>query len=93
AKDKAQRARSRVEMSLLVSGLEILASWYADSASLQMGGPVRNSDLELAPFTDVPPRKAVRSAEDVLDAVVDIQANLRREMVLANLFASLGTDV
>ncbi len=40
-----------------------------------------------------PPRKAVRSAEDVLDAVVDIQANLRRELVLANLFASLGSDV
>jgi len=93
AKDKAQRARRRIEMSLLVSGLEILASWYADSASLQMGGPLRNSDLELAAFTDVPPRKAVRSAEDVLDAVVDIQANLRRELVLANLFASLGSDV
>ena len=93
SKDKTQRARRRVEMSLLVSGLEILASWYSDSASLQMGGPVRNRDLELAQFTDVAPRKAVRSAEDVLDAVVDIQANLRREMVLANLFASLGSDV
>ena len=89
-KDKAQRARRRVEMSLLVTGLEILASWYSDSASLQMGGPVRNSDLELAPFTDVSPRKAVQSAEEVLDAVVDIQANLRRELVLANLFSSLG---
>lgn len=93
AKDKAQRARRRAEMSLLVGGLEILASWYADSASLQLGGPVRNSDLDLAPFTDVPPRKAVQSAEDVLDAVVDIRANLRRELVLANLFASLGSDV
>lgn len=91
AKDKAQRARRRVEMSLLVSGLEILASWYSDSASLQMGGPVRNTDLDLAPFTDVAPRKAVRSAEQVLDAVIDIQANLRRELVLANLFASLGS--
>ncbi|MEA1901960.1 MAG: hypothetical protein U9N56_00370 [Actinomycetota bacterium] len=90
-KDKAQRARRRVEMSLLVSGLEILASWYSDSASLQMGGPVRNSDLELGPFTDVAPRKAVGSAEEVLDAVVDIQANLRRELVLTNLFASLGS--
>lgn len=91
AKDKAQRARRRVELSLLVSGLEILASWYSDSASLQMGGPVRNTDLDLAPFTDVAPRKAVRSAEQVLDAVIDIQANLRRELVLANLFASLGS--
>ena len=91
-KEKAQRARRRIESSLLVSGLEILASWYSDSASLQLGGPVRNSDLDLAPFTDVAPRKAVGSAERVLDAVVDIQANLRRELVLANLFASLGSE-
>jgi hypothetical protein len=90
-KDKAQRARRRAEMSLLVSGLEILASWYSDSASLQLGGPIRNSDLDLAAFTDVPPRRAVSSAEAVLDAVVDIQANLRRELVLANLFSKLGS--
>ena len=52
-KDKAQRARRRAEMSLLVSGLEILASWYSDSASLQLGGPIRNGDLDLASLTDV----------------------------------------
>ena len=91
AKDKIQRTRRRAEMSLLVSGLEILASWYSDSASLQLGGPIRNSDLDLAAFTDVAPRRAVSSAEAVLDAVIDIQANLRRELVLANLFSSLGS--
>lgn len=91
-KDKAQRARRRAEMSLLVSGLEILASWYSDSASLQLGGPIRNSDLDLAAFTDVAPRRAVTSAEKILDAVVDIQANLRRELVLANLFSALGSE-
>lgn len=91
-KDKAQRARRRAEMSLLVSGLEILASWYSDSASLQLGGPIRNSDLDLGAFTDVPPRRAVASAEAVLDAVVDVQANLRRELVLANLFSTLGSE-
>ncbi len=90
-KDKAQRARRRVEMSLLVSGLEILASWYSDSASLQLGGPIRNTDVQLAALTDVSPRKAVTSAEEVLDAVIDIQSNLRRELVLANLFSSLGS--
>jgi hypothetical protein len=90
-KEKAQRARRRAEMSLLVSGLEILASWYSDSASLQLGGPIRNSDLDLGAFTDVAPRRAVSSAEAVLDAVVDIQANLRRELVLANLFSTLGS--
>lgn len=91
-KDKAQRARRRSEMSLLVNGLEILASWYSDSAALQLGGPIRNSDVELASLTDVAPRRAVSSAEAVLDAVVDIQANLRRELVLANLFSALGSD-
>lgn len=92
SKDREQRARRRAEQSLLVNGLEILASWYTDSASLQMGGPVRNSDLPLGGFTDVTPRKAVASAEKILDAVVDIQANLRRELVLANLFAGLGSE-
>ncbi|HEY6635401.1 MAG TPA: hypothetical protein VI141_07275 [Acidimicrobiia bacterium] len=91
-KEKAQRARRRAELSLLVSGLEILASWYSDSASLQLGGPIRNGDLDLASFTDVSPRRAVTSAEAILDAVIDIQANLRRELVLANLFSGLGSD-
>ena len=91
AKDKAQRARRRAEMSLLVSGLEILASWYSDSAALQLGGPIRNTDLDLASLTDVSPRRAVASAGTVLDAVVDIQGNLRRELVLANLFSGLGS--
>lgn len=91
-KDKAQRARRRAEMSLLVTGLEILASWYSDAAALQLGGPIRNTDLDLAAFTDVAPRRAVSAAEEVLDAVVDIQANLRRELVLANLFSSLGSN-
>jgi DNA polymerase III delta' subunit len=92
SKDREQRARRRAEQSLLVNGLEILASWYTDSASLQLGAPVRNSDLPLGDFTDVTPRKAVASAEKILDAVVDIQANLRRELVLANLFAGLGSE-
>ncbi len=92
AKEKRQRAQRRAELALLVNGLEILASWYSDAASLQMGGPVRNQDLPLGPFTDVTPRKAVSSAEAILDAVVDIQANLRRELVLANLFAGLGSE-
>ena len=91
AKDKQERARRRVEQSLLVSGLEILASWYTDSASLQMGGPVRNPDLSLNELTEVTPRQAVRSADAALDAVIDIQGNLRRELVLANLFSQLGS--
>ncbi len=90
SKERAQRAKRRAELTLLVSGLEILASWYTDAASLQMGGPVKNTDVELTSLTGVSPRRAVRNAELALDAVTDIESNLRRELVLANLFASLG---
>ncbi len=91
-KEAQQRTRRRAEQALLVNGLEILASWYSDSASLQMGGPVKNADLSLAAFTEVTPRKAVVSAENILDAVVDIQGSLRRELVLASLFTGLGSQ-
>lgn len=92
SKEQATRFRRRAEMSLIVTGLEILASWYADAASLQVGGPIRNTDVDLGHLTDVSPRRAVRSAELALEAVSDIQANLRRELVLTNLFAELGAD-
>ncbi len=91
SKEMQERARRRIEQSLLVNGLEILASWYTDSASLQMGGPIRNLDLSLNVLTEVTPRQAVLSADAALDAVVDIQSNLRRELVLANLFSRLGS--
>jgi hypothetical protein len=76
----------------LIRGLELLASWYADSASLQLGGPVRNRDLDLTTLTDVSPRRAVLAADKALDAVVDIQATLRRELVLANLCTGLDSE-
>ncbi len=93
SKERAQRARRRAEMSLLVTGLEILASWYVDAAAIQMEGPVRNTDVDLAALTAVSTRRAVRNAGLCLDAVADIEANLRRELVLANLFTTLGTGV
>ncbi|MFP3914218.1 MAG: ATP-binding protein [Actinomycetota bacterium] len=89
-KDRKARAERRAELALLTSGLEILASWYTDSASLQHGGPVRNTDVPLADLTDVTPAQAVANAERVLDAAVDLQLNLRRQLLLANLFASLA---
>src|SRR5690606_90421 len=47
-KERKARAERRAELALLTSGLEILASWYTDSASLQHGGPIRNTDVPLA---------------------------------------------
>lgn len=89
-KERRSRAERRAELALLTSGLEILASWYTDSASLQHGGPVRNTDVALADFTDVSPARAVANAELVLDAMADLQLNLRRQLLLTNLFAALA---
>lgn len=90
--ERKKRAERRAELALLTSGLEILASWYTDSAALQHAGPIRNTDIPLASLTDVAPARAVRNADIVLDAVVDLQLNLRRQLLLANLFATLGAD-
>lgn len=90
--ERQKRARRRAELALITSGLEILASWYTDSASLQHGGPVRNTDVALAEFTDVAPARAVHNAEAVLDAMVDLQLNLRRQLLLTDLFATLGAE-
>ncbi len=89
-KDRKARAERRAELALLTSGLEILASWYTDSASLQHGGPIRNTDIPLADLTDVTPAQAVANAERVLDATVDLTLNLRRQLLLAHLFATLA---
>lgn len=91
-KDQAERDRRRARQALLASGLEILASWYADAATLQYGGPVRNTDLDVADLTMVSAARAIRNADLALDAVLDLQANLRPQLVLANLFTTLAAD-
>jgi len=87
-----ERARKRALHSLLASGLEILASWYADAASLQLGGPIRNRDLSLPSLTQIPPARAIENAGRVLDAVVDLAGNLRPLPLLASLFTALGSE-
>lgn len=84
------RARRRATQSLLASGLEILASFYLDAASLQLGGPIRNGDVPLAELTRVSPAEAVSAAYAILDAVIDLSGNLRPLPVLAALFTTLG---
>lgn len=90
--EQAAKNRRRARQALLATGLEILASWYADAASVQFGGPIRNRDVPVASLTRVPPGVAVRNAELVLDAVTDLQANLRPQLLLANLFTSLAGE-
>ena len=88
--ERQAREKKRSRQSLLVSGLEMLASWYTDSASAQFGGEVRNRDIPVHDLAMLTPARAVRGAERVLGAVVSLRANQRPKLVLAELFADLG---
>ena len=91
-KDQIDKAKRRIRSSLMESGLEILATWYADSAAIQYGAPLRNTDLSVADLTLVSPKRAVANTERILDAVTDLNANLRPTLLLTDLFTDLGSD-
>lgn len=90
-KDEKTREHRRTVGALTESGLEILATWYADAAAIQYGGPLRNADLSLAELTAVSPKRAVRNTEMILEAIDDLDANLRRSLLLTNLFTRLAS--
>lgn len=89
-RDRNEREARRERQALFVGGLEILASWYTDAASAQFGGPVRNHDIPAATLAMISPEAAVANAGRVLDAVTDLLANQRPQLVFATLFAELG---
>jgi DNA polymerase-3 subunit delta' len=88
-RERHERDRRREKRALHVTGLEILASWYADAASAQFGGPVRNRDIPTATLAMIRPDAAVANADRTLDAVTELQANLRPQLVFATLFTEL----
>jgi DNA polymerase-3 subunit delta' len=89
--ERQARELRRQEHALMTSGLEILASWYADAAISQFGGEIRNQDVPTTELVTLNPREAVARAERVLAAVGELEANQRPRLVLAALFAELGT--
>lgn len=90
-KDERTREERRSRLALTESGLEILATWYADAAAIQFGAPLRNTDLPLADLTSISPQRAVRNTELILEAIADLNANLRRQLLLTNLFTQLAS--
>jgi len=91
-KERHERERRRAAGALYTTGLEILASWYRDSAAAQLGAPVRNRDIPVAALTSLTPAAAVAAAGRVLEAVAALEANQRPELAFAALFADLGTS-
>jgi hypothetical protein len=90
AEQRQTRELKRAAIALHVSGLEILSGFYRDVAAAQLGAPVRNPDIPAPALTRLTPRRAVRSADRILEAIESIEANQRPQLALASLFSDIG---
>ncbi|MDK1011174.1 MAG: hypothetical protein QGM46_09580 [Actinomycetota bacterium] len=88
--ERQEREIGRASDALFVTGLELLATFYRDTASAQLGAPVQNTDIEVAAFTRVTIENAVQNASRVLDTIEALNANQRPGLALAALFLDLG---
>jgi hypothetical protein len=91
-RERQARELRRAADALHVTGLEILASFYRDAVAAQFGVPVRNADVPSAALTRLPPGRALRGAERILEAIDALGRHQRPRLVLAALFADLGAD-
>lgn len=89
---RQSRELKRAAIALHVSGLEILAGFYRDVAAAQLGGSARNPDIPVPALARLKPRRAVRNADRILEAIEAIEANQRPELALAALFAEIGSE-
>ena len=82
--DRIRRVRRRVETSMLDLGLQIVALWYADLASLAWGAEdlVRNVDrlAELGADAGIDPRRLRIAVELVEDTRQRFQLNVTEEL-------------
>jgi len=87
--ERQDRELARASDALYVTGLELLASFYRDTAAAQLGAQVQNTDVPVASLTRVTTETAVQNAYRVLDAIDSLQANQRPQLALAALFLDL----
>lgn len=90
--DRQQRELSRASDALYATGLELLATFYRDTAAAQFGGTVQNTDIPVSSLTQVTATRAVVNAQRVLDTIDSLRANQRPQLALAALFVDLGSD-
>lgn len=90
--ERQQRELARLTDSLYESGLELLASFYRDTAAAQIGADVLNTDIPVSSLTRVTMETAVRNASRVLDTIDHLRSNQRPVLAFATLFLDLGTD-
>lgn len=90
--ERQQRELARAKDALAVTGLELLASFYRDTAAAQLGSPVRNTDVPVSLLTRVDVSTAVANAERVMEAIEAVQSNQRLTLALVALFVDLGSE-
>jgi DNA polymerase-3 subunit delta' len=90
--ERQQRELARASDALVVTGLELLASFYRDTAAAQVGAPVQNTDLPVSALAQVTTETAVQNAYRVMETIEALRSNQRSHLALATLFLDLGTD-
>jgi len=90
--ERQQRELARASDALYATGLELLATFYRDTAAAQFGAQVQNTDIPVTSLTRVTTARAVGNAQRVLDTIDSLKANQRPQLALATLFIDLGSD-
>ncbi|VAW07606.1 hypothetical protein MNBD_ACTINO01-862, partial [hydrothermal vent metagenome] len=90
--ERQQREVARASDALYATGLELLATFYRDTAAAQFGAPVQNTDIPAASLTRVTSTVALENAQRVLETIGALKANQRPQLALATLFIDLGAD-
>ena len=90
--DRQQRELGRASDALYVTGLELLATFYRDTAGAQLGARIQNTDISVSALTRVTAQTALRNVTRVFAAIDALRANQRPQLALAALFLDLGTD-
>jgi DNA polymerase-3 subunit delta' len=92
ATERQQRELSRASDALYATGLELLATFYRDTAAAQFGASVQNTDIPVSSLTRLTTTQAVRNAHRVFETIDSLRANQRPQLALAALFIDLGSD-
>lgn len=90
--ERQERELKRASDALHVTGLELLAAFYRDTAAAQLGAEVQNTDIPVGLLTRIDIPTAVARAERVFEAIDALKANQRVTLALVALFVDLGDD-
>ena len=90
--DRQHRELARASDALHATGLELLATFYRDTAAAQYGAQIQNTDVNVTSLTRITADTAVNNAQRVLETVESLRANQRPQLALAALFIDLGSD-